>query len=125
MIGIVASGLFSGYDGPIAHVGAIVAILIVKYSKRIPFIQTFLYGHKKHEKDSESGSDLANVLFIVEKRMIRIFAATGAAAGMTAVRRSRHFLLFFLIRFDNILLFFSYGFELNDDFFNKYSLFFL
>lgn len=103
IIGTVASGLMSGYDGPMVLVGTIVAILLITNISRVPRFNDWFYGenriqysktvhisrqHSSQMRPVEAGEDETNVLKMAEKRFLRIFASAGAACGLASVFKS-------------------------------------
>ncbi|TPX36379.1 hypothetical protein SmJEL517_g01453 [Synchytrium microbalum] len=80
MMGIVSAGLFSGFEGPMSHVGSIIGILVTKSIRKSAILSSLFYG----QKASELRGDTANILRVAEKRIIRIFASTGAAIGLAS-----------------------------------------
>ncbi|TPX50137.1 hypothetical protein SeLEV6574_g01079 [Synchytrium endobioticum] len=84
MIGIVSAGLFSGFEGPMSHVGTIMGILLTKSIRKSDILTRWFYG----EGAAEQKGDISNILHVTEKNTIRIFAATGAAIGLAAAFHS-------------------------------------
>ena len=76
---LVAAGFFSGYDGPVAHIGMIIAIIVVRSMQRFPTIWHILNGDYflLSSGGLASTDDLENVQRVKQKRNTQIFAAAG------------------------------------------------
>lgn len=76
---VAASGLFTGYDGPLTHVGCILGVLISKAARKVT--------RKLYEEGQETLEE-KGVYDVLHKREDMQFAAVGTAAGMTAQGRA-------------------------------------
>ncbi len=81
LIAIVSAGLYSGFDGPMAHIGTIVAVLFLKSIKEIS-------GFFSRKATNGKPSQANQLLAVLYKRSSLVFTATGAAAGVAAAFRS-------------------------------------
>lgn len=84
MIGVVGAGLYSGYDGPIVHVGCLVALTAIKLLKRVSWFR-MLYFRESRNMDHGDGSYVRKVKHYREQRF---FGAIGTAAAVAAAFRS-------------------------------------
>ncbi|KAI8593151.1 chloride channel [Geranomyces variabilis] len=87
---VAVGGLYSGSDGPMALLGATVAVNLVLNVKKRGWIRRWFYG----ENPISRNADLAikagrNALFtFLEQKALRLFATLGAAVAVSAIFRS-------------------------------------
>ncbi|KNC96934.1 uncharacterized protein SPPG_07758 [Spizellomyces punctatus DAOM BR117] len=91
IFGIAVAGLYSGIDGPMAMIGASLAIFIVQLVRKVPVFRRFFYGesHPKHLDAGPAAAAGRNALFsFLEQTALRLFATIGAAVAIAAIFRS-------------------------------------
>ncbi|KAJ3329072.1 hypothetical protein HDU76_008714 [Blyttiomyces sp. JEL0837] len=90
-LGIVVAGLFSGIDGPMARIGAGIAIRIVRWVRKVKFLRRVFYGEDPvtvKSGDRKSRISWKAVVSVLEQKRLRIFATLGAAVAIAAIFRA-------------------------------------
>lgn len=67
-----------GYDGPIAHLGTIVGVIVIRIIKKFAPLRKAFFAEIVHNRDS-TDADLRNVLTARQKRSTLLFAAAGTS----------------------------------------------
>ncbi|KAJ3135566.1 hypothetical protein HK101_004115, partial [Irineochytrium annulatum] len=93
--GVVVSGLFSGFDGPMARIGAGVAIRVVMQIRRYRGMRSLFYGEDPAKKADESATNDRKskigwkaVLSVLEQKRLRMYATLGASVAIAAIFRA-------------------------------------
>ena len=87
LICIVSSSLFSGYDGPMAQIGLIVAILVVETVAKSSVLSRYFFGNVE-EPLLENSADTRNILNVLYRKKAMVFSASGASAGISCALHS-------------------------------------
>ena len=87
MVGVVGGGLFTGYDGPMAQVGALIGLTLLKLAKRWRPLARRLYN-KQEEKGSEKESTMTTFYRIHHHRESRLVGAVGSATAVASSFRA-------------------------------------
>ncbi|KAJ3110153.1 hypothetical protein HDU96_006858 [Phlyctochytrium bullatum] len=91
--GIVVGGMFSGIDGPMARIGAALAIFLTRQMRRFSLTRLAFYGMMDEELEATSGGLKRAVatkafLDVLEQKRLRIFATLGASVAITVIFRA-------------------------------------
>ncbi|ORZ30967.1 chloride channel [Catenaria anguillulae PL171] len=79
MFAMTNSGLFSGYDGPLIHVCAIFAMVLVRNAKKVPFMAKWLFND---QRSTDPG--VQALVRIARTNALRLFTTIGASAGLAS-----------------------------------------
>ncbi|KAI9101746.1 chloride channel [Phlyctochytrium arcticum] len=89
VFGIATAGLYSGVDGPMAMIGASLAIFVVHCIRRLRVVRRWFYGERKDTDDDPAAKAGRNALFVfLEQSALRLYATLGAAVAISAIFRS-------------------------------------
>ncbi|KAI9207123.1 chloride channel [Polychytrium aggregatum] len=93
VIGLVASGLYSGIDGPMAKIGSSIAIVVTRGVHKFPVLRKIFYAEggtlaKMDTDDSAEAVGAMSLFNVLEQKNLRLFATLGAAASIAAIFRA-------------------------------------